>query len=43
MKADKLKILILFENNIGPNGCLALTKTTWTIISKINLGDNIST
>jgi len=33
----------LYSDDIGPDGCLALTKANWTKISSMNLGNNILT
>ena len=41
MQAEKLESISLGNNNIGPNGCLALSKANWDKISIIMFGDNI--
>ena len=43
MLAENLENIELQRNNIGPNGCLALTKENWSRISIINLRNNILT
>ena len=43
MRAENLENIELFNNNIGPDGCLALIKADWTKISTIDLGNYILT
>jgi len=43
MQAANLKNIRLYTANIGPNGCLALTKANWTKISEIYLGNFVLT
>ena len=43
MRAENLEKIELNINNIGPNGCLALTEANWKKISAINLGNYILT
>ena len=42
MRAENLEKIRLFNNNIGPNGCLALIEANWTNISTIDFGNYIS-
>ena len=39
MRADNLEKIELFNNHIGPYGCLALIKANWTKISAIKLSN----
>ena len=41
MKAKKLKTINLSRNNIGPDGCLALTKANWAKLSIIHLSNYV--
>ena len=43
MRAENLENIELYQNNIGPNGLLALIKANWTNISAIDLSNYIST
>ena len=43
MRAKKLEHIRFDDNNIGPHGCLALTKANWPRISTIDLRNNIIT
>jgi len=43
MRAENLEKIELYQNNIGPDGCLALIEANWAKISTINLGNFIST
>ena len=41
MRAEKLRTINLSKNNIGPDGCLALTKANWTKLSTIDLSNYV--
>ena len=41
MRAENLEKIELYQNNIGPDGCLALIEANWTKISAINLSNFI--
>ena len=41
MRAENLKLIYLRNNNIGPEGCFALTEANWTKISIIDFGNYI--
>ena len=43
MRVENLEKIELYQNNIGPNGCLALVNGNWTKISVIDLGNYILT
>ena len=43
MRAENLENIELYENNIGPDGCLALINADWTKIFAIDLGNYILT
>ena len=43
MRYENLESIILHNNNIGPDGCLTLTKANWIKISIIELGNDILT
>ena len=43
MRAENLEKIELYQNNIGPDGCLALIEANWPKISKIDLSNYILT
>ena len=43
MRADNLENIQLWDNHIGPDGCLALIEANWTKISAIDLCNYIFT
>ena len=43
MRAENLEKINLYQNNIGPDGCLALIEANWPKISTIGLSNYILT